>query len=106
MTELRCKPGDLAIVIKAAIPDNLGLIVKVICRDLGEDIIHFHERENAWFVESQLPMTWLVAQKKYRRMCGPVPDAVLQPIKGESPKGSKKKFEQIQHQKVLDLQAY
>ena len=47
MTQLRCKPGDLAIVIKANIPENLGLIVKVICRDPGKDIIRFHDRENA-----------------------------------------------------------
>lgn len=104
MTQLRCKPGDLAIVIKATIPENLGLIVKVICRDPGKDIIRFHERENAWFVESQLPMTWLVNQKKYQRLSGPVPDAVLQPIKGDSPKGDMKELEEIQHDNALDLQ--
>ena len=104
MTQLRCKPGDLAIVIKANIPENLGLIVKVICRDPGKDIIRFHDRENAWFVESQLPMTWLVNQKKYQRLSGPVPDAVLQPIKGHSPEGDMKELEQIQHDNSLGLQ--
>ena len=49
-------------------------------------------------------MTWLVNQKKYQRLSGPVPDAVLQPIKGHSPEGDMKELEQIQHDNSLGLQ--
>jgi hypothetical protein len=81
MSNLRCKPGDLAIVIKAECQTNLGRIVRVIKRSQGDGDLIYSSFEPTWWVESSHPMTWTKSKKRYRRKKGPVPDAQLQPIK-------------------------
>lgn len=85
MHALRCKPGDLAVVIHAMHPENIGRIVQVIRQDNGKGPLRFHPNQNAWLVESNENMSWHVKEKLYRRKRGPVPDAQLQPIRDLTP---------------------
>jgi hypothetical protein len=82
MSELRCKPGDLAIVIKANYPSNLGRIVRVVALSQGEGDLVYPKEQVTWLVTCQQPMTWYMKSKRYQRKKGPVPDAQLQPIRG------------------------
>ena len=82
MSNLRCKPGDLAVVIHAAFKTNLGRIVRVIRPSCGEGDLTYPAHLNTWLVESAAPLTWYRGKKRFRRKSGPVPDAQLQPIKG------------------------
>jgi hypothetical protein len=85
MTELRCKPGDLAVVVRAKYPVNLGRIVRVIRRDQGSGILFYAKDTPAWLAVSARPLTWYVDGKRILRKSGPVPDAQLQPIRGLPP---------------------
>jgi hypothetical protein len=82
MKELRCRPGDLAIEIEAQLPINLGRIVQVIGVDDRKGDLLFPIQTPTWFVRCEFPMAWRKNDKYYRRKQGPVPDAYLQPIRG------------------------
>jgi len=84
MYELRCKPGDLAIVIDAKYKRNLGIIVKVIELDDRTGPVRFALDTPVWLIESQEAMTWVVNGTRYLSNRGPIPDAQLQPIRGTS----------------------
>lgn len=81
MNDLRCRPGDLAVVIDAATPVNLGRIVKVIEAHHGKDELHYAADRNAWLVECSHPLVWFVGERRICRKSGPVPDDQLQPIR-------------------------
>lgn len=92
----RCKPGDLAIVVRAHNPSNIGTIVKVIGLYDGTGDLPCPEATCAvWLIESTKPTTWIFNGKRYRRKRGPVPDSQLQPIRG-NPSG---KYEDHQLEK-------
>ena len=82
MDELRCKPGDLAIVIKAKNKCNLGRIVRVIQLDQGSGPLLYPASTPTWLTESTHRMTWSVKGKWVQRKRGPIPDAQLQPVRG------------------------
>jgi len=82
MKKLRCKPGDMAIVIDARYKCNLGTIVQIIELHNGVGDIRYLKNHNAWLAKSSKPLKWVVNGKCYRRKTGPVPDAQLQPIRG------------------------
>ena len=82
MKKLRCKPGDLAVVIDARYKCNLGAVVQVIEMHNGFGDIRYFKKHNAWLAKSSKPLKWVVNGKCYRRKTGPVPDAQLQPIRG------------------------
>jgi hypothetical protein len=50
MTELRCRPGDLAIVIQAQFATNLGRIVQVIGVDDRKGDLLFPMQTPTWVV--------------------------------------------------------
>ena len=79
---MKCRVGDLALVIEAQHSCNLGKIVRVIKPHDGSGDIVFWDTEDVWLIESVLPLTWTVGKKRYRRKRGPAPDAQLQPIRG------------------------
>lgn len=85
MNNLRCRPGDLAVVIAADCRPNLGRIVKVIKMDDGQGTLRFAAERQAWLVESRHPLTWFKGGQKIRARRGPVPDCQLQPIRGAPP---------------------
>ena len=82
---MRCKPGDLAIVICAEIRGNLGNIVRVVAPHDGSGTLRFPNEGHVWIVDCPRLMTWYLNGKRYRRKSGPVPDNRLQPIRGLPP---------------------
>ncbi|MBM3345672.1 MAG: hypothetical protein FJY55_04130 [Betaproteobacteria bacterium] len=82
---MKCKPGDLAIVINAQISDNLGNIVRILRLDDGSGKFVFKGQGRVWIVASPRPMTWALRGKQYRDTTGPVPENRLQPIRGLDP---------------------
>ncbi len=79
----RCKPGDLAIVIDARYPCNLGKIVEVIRPDDGSgDIVYRTDAGPVWWCKASRPLKWTIDGKVFLRKHGPVPDTQLQPIRG------------------------
>jgi len=86
----RCKPGDLAIVISAHNRANLGRIVQVLRLHDGRGSLAYpHVAGTVWLVRDAggCRMIWRSNNKdrSWRRLQGPVPDAQLQPIRGEKP---------------------
>ena len=83
MSSPRCKPGDLAVVVKAEQQCNLGRIVRVVALHDGKgDLVYPPKFSPVWLVESASGLTWKVKGKRYRRKSGPAPDQQLQPIRG------------------------
>lgn len=79
----RCRPGDLAVVVRPSIPANLGRIVRVIrpYRGAGAQL---HSDSCIWLIEGAQPLTWGSTGGLRRERQGPVPDEALQPIRGQS----------------------
>ena len=82
---MRCKAGDLAVVVNAQCRCNLGNIVRIVAPHDGAGILRFPRHGHVWIVASHRPMTWYLHGKRYRRKTGPVPDCRLQPIRGLPP---------------------
>ncbi len=80
---LRCRPGDLAVVINARLPSNLGRIVRVVAQHDGTGVLAYPPTVATWLVTSPHSMNWVIDGKRFRRKKGPVPDAQLQPIRGQ-----------------------
>ena len=85
MHKLNCAPGDLAIVIDAKIPDNIGHIVEV----LGPFASHQHrltETGQVWKVKTvsgRRSLHYRFADgQRFTCSEGPVPDHVLRPVSG------------------------
>jgi hypothetical protein len=82
MTALRCKPGDLAIVIDAYNTSNLGMIVRVVGpQDLSSDLV-IQDESGVWVIESPHLMAWAIGERIIYRKRGPVLDSQLKPIRG------------------------
>ena len=81
MKLLRCRVGDLCVVVRAVHPSNLGHIVRVLAPyDPGGCDLDMDEAD--WLVESALPLTWSRGERRlWRRRRGPVPDECLQPLR-------------------------
>ena len=82
INNLRCKPGDLAVVIDAKYKRTLGIIVKVIEIDDRTGPVRYALETPVWLAESQKAMTWVANGRRYSSNRGPIPDAQLQPIRG------------------------
>lgn len=78
----RCKPGDLAIVIQAQNPGNVGLIVRVVGLHDAESANFRQELGPVWQCECAHPLTWLREGRTLTALSGPIPDRLLQPIRG------------------------
>ena len=79
---LRCRPGDLAVVIDARLPSNLGRIVRIVAQHDGTGDLAYPPSVATWLVTSPCSMSWVMDGKRYRRKKGPVPDVQLQPLRG------------------------
>ena len=82
---MKCRVGDLAVVIDAYHRSNLGRIVHVIAPHDGTGDLPFRDAGPVWLVQADQPLTWSVAAKQVRRKIGPAPDRQLQPIRGGWP---------------------
>ena len=68
----RCRPGDIAIIVAAKHKRNLGLIVRVVEADRGEDFIVWPTGAGpVWTCECAMAMKWKKGKKIYRRRRGP-----------------------------------
>lgn len=76
----RCKPGDLAVVVQAQNSSNLGLIVRVVS-PYAQDA-NFAIKGMLWLCECSHPMTWVRSGRTITAFSGPIPDSLLQPIRG------------------------
>ena len=83
MRTLNCRPGDLAVTIKAALSENLGRIVRVVSYHGRADWWGFDRPTDLWEIEA-LEGSYLVYEledgtKEYR-LRGLAPDTFLKPI--------------------------
>lgn len=84
MNQLHCKVGDLAITVRAELPQNLGRIVHII-EPIGLQNWSTFGHVHVWKVESLPGSSHLLHYEnadgsfEYRRQ-GPVPDILLRPI--------------------------
>jgi hypothetical protein len=99
MTKLNCKPGDLAVVVTAHNPENIGTIVRVIKKHHDQNALVDFKGSHIWMAEAPRPMLYDVGGKMVRRRKGAVPDAILRPIRGlpvnEEKRVSKTKVEKL-----------
>ena len=82
MRKLNCRPGDMAIIVEAFIPVNVGAIVKVIGKHRNQKVICASPEEFIWLIEAPHPLTYEVKGKLVRKLKGGAPDSGLQPIRG------------------------
>lgn len=85
MHKLNCRPGDLAVVISAELPENIGLIVEVVGPWRGRRL-QLRGQGHVWKVRTAgqrkaLTYRWSGGRKE-RRAEGPVPDHRLRPVSG------------------------
>ncbi|NBT35146.1 MAG: hypothetical protein EBT03_06360 [Betaproteobacteria bacterium] len=82
--QLNCKAGDLAIVVKAALPENVGTVVRVVQGQGLEAWIGFDEPVFVWSVElASRDRAMIYERKNGERLFtweGPIPDAFLKPL--------------------------
>jgi hypothetical protein len=81
---MRCRPGDLAVVVRARVKSNIGRIVRVMKTDDGSSGVPLDGVGPAWLVKSSARLTWWFGTCRRRRRYGPLLDADLQPIRGIS----------------------
>jgi hypothetical protein len=79
---MKCKAGDLAIVIDAINPENIGRIVNVVRLQNEKDDLKIEGQGTIWYVKAFNPMTWTVGKVIHHASAGPVPDSYLHPIRG------------------------
>jgi hypothetical protein len=89
MAKLNCKPGDLAVVITAHNPENIGTILRVIKKHHNQNVLVDFKGSHIWMAEAPRPMLYDVGGKMVRRLKGAVPDTILRPIRGLPAKDEK-----------------
>jgi len=79
---MKCKAGDMAVVLSAFHKANVGRFVSVVklYDNTGDAAMGWEQP--VWLVESHAPMTWTKGAKVWQGHQGPVPDSALQPIRG------------------------
>lgn len=82
---LKCRVGDLAVVVGAQLDCNMGNIVRILAPDDGRGPLLFKGQGHIWIATCSRPMTWIRDGKRYHGNTGPVPDNRLQPIRGLTP---------------------
>ena len=79
---MNCKPGDLAIVVAAHNPCNIGSILRVLKSHRNQKSLLIEPGDHIWLVQATHPQAYEKGQKIIYRIKGPVPDSVLRPIRG------------------------
>ncbi len=79
---MRCKEGDMAVVLSAFHKSNVGRFVNVVRLYDGTGSLGMTSDQPVWLVESNAPMTWTKGARVWHGHRGPVPDSALQPIRG------------------------
>jgi len=82
MTQFNCKPGDLAVIVDAYNPENIGTFVKVLRAHKNQFDLVKPEGDVLWLVEASRPMSYDVSGRIYKRKKGAAPDSSLRPVRG------------------------
>ena len=82
MKQLNCKPGDLAVIVDAYNPENIGTFVKVLKAHKNQFDLVKPEGDVLWLVEASRPMSYDVSGRIYKRKKGAAPDSSIRPIRG------------------------
>ena len=77
-----CQVGDLAIIIDAWNPENIGAIVRVIAAHPDQTALWKEPIDFLWTCVSPQPLTYERDGKLNYRTIGPSPDSRLRPIRG------------------------
>ena len=83
---LNCKPGDLAISVNTELPENNGVIVRVVRPFNGVSPWTWGTLPTWWCVSDEL-MTWklISTDETFTGHEGPIPDRYLRPIRPDQP---------------------
>lgn len=81
---MKCKPGDMAVVLSASHKSNVGRFVSVIELYASTGDANLDWAPPVWLVESNAPLMWTRGKGLWIGNKGPVPDSALQPIRGLS----------------------
>ena len=65
MRKLNCKPGDLAIIVEAFNPVNIGAIVKVIGKHRNQKVVCAAPDEFIWLIETPHPLTYDIKENRF-----------------------------------------
>ncbi len=79
---MKCKPGDMAVVLSSFHESNVGRFVSVVELYDNPGGVNLDWEPPIWLVESHAPLTWTKGNSLWCGSRGPVPDAALQPIRG------------------------
>ena len=79
---MRCRPGDMAVIVDAFNKCNIGKIVTVIELHDGSGELALKLKEPVWLIRCSVPIIWSTDTKRWRRKSGPAGDSALQPIRG------------------------
>ena len=82
MKQLKCKPGDLAVIVDAYNPENIGTFVKVLKAHKNQFDLVKPEGDVLWLVEASRPMSYDVSGRINKRNKGVAPDSSIRPIRG------------------------
>ena len=82
MAKLNCNVGDLAVIVDAYNPENIGTFVRVINPHHNQGAIAKHEDDLLWLVKGSKSLIYDRNGKKVKRRKGAAPDSVLRPIRG------------------------
>ena len=77
-----CMPGDLAVVVFAHNPSNIGRLVKVLRLHANQQELQTQAGDCLWTVRATHHLTYRSDGVRKRRT-GPVPDSALKPIRGQ-----------------------
>lgn len=95
----RCKPGDMAVVIKSKMAANIGTVVTVIEKhDNHRGGIRFEaDLGVVWWCKGNKEMQWTRKDGHvFRELAGPVPDDCLQPIRPPAPTKATRNTEDLE----------
>ncbi|MFM7800628.1 MAG: hypothetical protein ACKO69_00530 [Limnohabitans sp.] len=79
---MNCRPGDLAVVVEAYNPSNIGSIVRVLRSHPNQKVLVTEPGDHIWTMEATHPQAYEVDGALVYRSSGPVPDSYLRPIRG------------------------
>ena len=82
MGKLNCRPGDLAIIVEAYNPINIGAVVRVLRRHKNQNAVCAPAGDYIWLIEAPHPLTYEIGDKLVRKRKGGAPDSSLRPIRG------------------------
>jgi hypothetical protein len=89
---MKCRPGDLAVVIAAVNESNIGLIVRVL-RPYDKALDgRFNWTVPAWIVEGSTVMIWANDEVTIKGTIGPALDEQLRPIRGPEAKPTRARY--------------